>query len=82
MDFVRSCTYLKAQYLYVTNPVWSHAPRTRYSPHNLIFVTEGILYIEQDGNRYEVREGQCIFLKKGSPARAIARRVSKPVFIT
>lgn len=65
MDFVRNCTYLRAQYLYVTNPVWSHAPRTRYSSHNLIFVTEGVLYIEQDGNRYEVREGQCIFLEKG-----------------
>ena len=65
MDFVRSCTYLKAEYLYVTNPVWSHAPRTRYSSHNLIFVTEGVLYIEQDGQRYEVREGECIFLPKG-----------------
>ena len=65
MDFVRSCTYLKAEYLYVTNPVWSHAPRTRYSSHNLIFVTEGILYIERGGDRYEVREGQCIFLPKG-----------------
>ena len=65
MDFVQNCTYRKAQYLYVTNPVWSHAPRTRYSPHNLIFVTEGVMYIEQNGIRYEVREGQCIFLKKG-----------------
>ena len=65
MDFVRNCTYWKTQYLYVTNPVWSHAPRTSYSRHNLIFVTEGVLYIEMDGIRHEVREGQCIYLKKG-----------------
>lgn len=65
MDFVKGCKYRKARYLYVTNPMWSHAPRTAYSPHNLIFVTEGVMYIEQDGKRLEVREGQCIFLKKG-----------------
>lgn len=65
MDCIESCTYHKAQFLYVTNPMWSHAPRTSYSRHNLIFVTDGVLYIEQDGIRYQVGEGQCLFLEKG-----------------
>lgn len=49
--------------------MWKHAPRTADSRHNLIFVTDGVLYIEQDGTRYEVREGECIFLRQGIPSR-------------
>lgn len=65
MNSIENCTYYKAQYLYVTNPMWSHAPRTSFSRHNLIFVTDGVLYIEQDGTRYEARAGQCLFLERG-----------------
>ena len=65
MDRIESCTYHKAQFLYVTNPMWSHAPRISESKHNLIFVTDGVLYIEQDGIRYQVGAGQCLFLEKG-----------------
>ncbi len=65
MNPIENCTYHKAQYLYVTNPMWSHAPRTSLSRHNLIFVTDGVLYIEQDGTRYQAHAGDCLFLQKG-----------------
>lgn len=66
MQAIRSCSLVQANYLYITNPIWKHAPRNANSRHNLIFVTEGVLYIEMQGVRYTVRPGEFLFLPHGA----------------
>lgn len=68
MQSVESCTLRQTDFLFITNSMWKHAPRIAESPHNLLFVTEGVLYIEVDGKRYTVRPGELLFLPKGMPS--------------
>lgn len=62
---IDSCTFINANYFYITNNLWKHAHRTVTSPNNVIFVTEGTLYIEMGNQRYEVNEGELLFLPYG-----------------
>ncbi len=63
---VEACKFIAANYFYITNNLWKHAPRTLTSPNNLVFVTEGTLYIKIHNQKYEVNEGEFLFLPLGS----------------
>lgn len=60
-----SCHFVNAKYYYVTDTLWRHARRTVSSPHNLILVTEGTLYVEMEGVRYAVNQGEFLYLPHG-----------------
>lgn len=62
---IASCVFINANYFYITSNLWKHAPRTITSPNNLIFVTEGTLFIEINNQKYEVNEGDLLFLPFG-----------------
>lgn len=65
MSKIESCHFINANFFYVTNTLWKHAPRTLTSPNNLLLVTEGILYIEMKGQRYEIKQGEFLFFPHG-----------------
>ncbi len=65
MPGIESCSVRSANYLYITNPMWKHAPRIAESPHILLFVTDGVMYIEVQNVRYTVKPGECLFLPRG-----------------
>ncbi len=68
MNEIEACKDASANYLYITNPLWKHAQRISSSPHNLLFVTEGVLYIEMQDTRYTVNPGECLYLPRGVPS--------------
>ena len=68
MQAIESCILRQTDFLFITNSMWKHAPRVNTSPHNLLFVTEGVLYIELDGVRYTVRSGEFLFLPQSVPS--------------
>ena len=63
---IEACSFVTAKYMYITNSMWKHARRTHLSPNNLIYVTEGTLYIEVMGERYAVSKGEFLFLPQGA----------------
>ena len=65
MSKIESCVFLNANFFYVTNNTWKHAYRATSSPNNLIFVTEGTLYIEVLNVRYEVNKNEFLYLPLG-----------------
>ncbi len=65
MSNIESCHFINANFFYVTNTLWKHAPRTVTSPNNLVLVTEGVLYIEMNGQRYTVNQGEFLFFPHG-----------------
>ena len=65
MSKIESCVFLNANFFYVTNNTWKHAYRATSSPNNLIFVTEGTLYIEVLNERYEVNKNEFLYLPLG-----------------
>ena len=65
MNNIDSCEFINANFFYVTNMLWKHAYRSPLSPNNLIFVTEGTLYIEAQNERYEVNENEFLYLPLG-----------------
>ena len=65
MHGIESCTLRKANFMYVVNSMWKHAPQMLESRSNLIFVTEGVLYIEMQEVQYTVRPGEFLFLPHG-----------------
>lgn len=50
-------------FVHTTDPHWKHAPRGFHSRNNLIFVTDGMLYFEENGIRYDVSSGECLLLE-------------------
>ena len=50
-------------FIYVKSPLWKHAPRVFRSRNNLIFVTDGVLYFEENGIQYDVKSGECLLLE-------------------
>jgi len=69
MPGIEACSVRTANFLYITDSMWKHAPRVEDSPNNLIFVTEGVLFIEMQGIRYTVKPGECLFLPQGVLSR-------------
>ena len=65
MEEINSCTFISANFFYNANPLWKHAPRTIYSPNNLILVTEGVLHIMVQDQKYTINQGECLFLPAG-----------------
>ena len=65
MEEIKSCTFISANFFYNANPLWKHAPRTIYSPNNLILVTEGVLHIMVQDQKYTINQGECLFLPAG-----------------
>lgn len=65
MTNIEACSFVAAKYMYITNSMWKHARRTHLSPNNLIYVTEGTLYIEVRGERYAVNKNEFLFLPQG-----------------
>lgn len=65
MQKIESCSLRLANFLHVLNPMWKHAPRIPESQNNLIFVTEGVLYIEMQDVQYTVNPGEFLFLPHG-----------------
>lgn len=65
MDIIQSSQFVLANFFYVTNKAWKHAYRPSTSPNNLIFVTEGTLYIEMSGTKYAVSENEFLLLPNG-----------------
>ena len=65
MANIESCEFLNANFFYVTNNIWKHAYRAPTSPNNLIFVTEGTLFIEIQSERYEVNKNEFLYLPLG-----------------
>lgn len=65
MREIEACTFKKANFMYIMNSMWKHAPRTPDSRNNLIFVTEGVLYIEMERVQYTVKPGEFLFLPHG-----------------
>ena len=68
MPAIESCSLQNAYFQYITNTMWKPGPRNDDAPNNLIFVTEGALYIEALGVRYAVTPGECLFLPHGTPS--------------
>jgi len=68
MDKIADCKYRRGSFLFVTDPWWKHAHRTEHAKNNLIFVTEGVLYIEIFDKQYIVKPNDCIFLPHGVPS--------------
>ena len=76
MKNIESCTFINANFFYVTDNTWKHAPRAVSSPNNLILVTEGKLYIEVHGQKYSVSSGNFIYLPHG--CESVGYRPSEP----
>ena len=63
------CNLCVANFFYVNSPSWQYAKRWSYSEHNIVFVTEGTLYMELEDRRYAVRENEFLFMPRGSKSR-------------
>ena len=61
-------TYFNSGYIYNSNPLWKHIPRSKRCKDLLIFVMEGFLYIEESGVRYQVQTNECLYLEGGVPS--------------
>lgn len=54
-EFMKSfdtCDFVVVNFFYVNSPSWQYAKRRPESLHNMIFVTEGVLYMELEDKRY------------------------------
>ena len=62
--------------LFSSNEAWCH-PEVAISSYEFIFVTEGIVYIEEDGKEYTLRAGDLFCLRPNVIHRGV--RESKNV---
>ena len=46
--------------------MWKHISRSKRCKNLLLFVTEGIIYMEEKGIKYQVRANECLFLEGGT----------------
>ena len=61
-----------SNFFFNTNPMWMHAPRHSDAANNLIFVTDGSLKIEVNGNKHTVSANEFMFLPQGVPSQGYA----------
>ena len=79
-DFMKkfdSCEFVVANFFYVNSPSWQYAKRRPESLHNIIFVTEGTLYMELEDKRYVINKNEFLFMPHGSKSRGY-RASDKP----
>jgi AraC-like DNA-binding protein len=69
MEGIEKCNLRVANFFYVDSPSWQYAERRRGSPYNMIFVTEGVLYMELEDTRYTVKKNEFLFMPQGSISR-------------
>ena len=65
MNKIKSCKLVITNFFYITNRMWKHAPRTKSDPSNLILVTEGTLHLKIGDKKYDVHQGEFVFLQQG-----------------
>ncbi len=61
-----------ANFFFNTNTMWMHAPRYSDAANNLIFVTDGCLKIEINGNKHTISANEFMFLPQGVPSQGYA----------
>ena len=63
MTEMEGYTFYDCGIVHSDKPLWKHSARGFHSRNNLIFVTEGVLYFEENGVHYEVNSGECLLLE-------------------
>ena len=58
-----------SKFFYVDSLNWLYAERVPESENNIVFVTEGVLHMEINGNRYSARQNEFLFMPHGSISR-------------
>jgi AraC-like DNA-binding protein len=66
-DFINNKYYL-AGFIQTHRPDWRHRQRPDNAASNLIAVTEGVIYMEEAGIKYTVRQGEVLLLEHGLPS--------------
>ena len=64
-----TCKLNIANFFYVNSSSWQYAKRRPESLHNIVFVTEGTLYMELEGKRYAIKKNEFLFMPHGSNSR-------------
>ena len=72
-----TCEILVSNFFYVNSPSWQYAKRNPGSKNNIIFVTEGVLYMELEDTRYAIKKNEFLFMPYGSKSRGY-RASDKP----
>ncbi len=72
-----TCDFVLANFFYINSPSWQYAKRRPESLHNMIFVTEGTLYMELEDRRYAISKNEFLFMPHGSKSRGY-RASDKP----
>lgn len=68
MDSFSSDTYFLVGHIESHKPDWRHRKRPDNAANNLIAVTKGVVYMEEAGIRYDVRQGEVLLLQHGLPS--------------
>lgn len=64
MTELEGYTFYDSAFFYITNPSWKHTERGFRARNNLIFVTDGTVYFEENGIQYEVKSGECLLMDR------------------
>lgn len=67
MDSILEATLYKCGFIETTVPTWKHRPRPYMKRSQILYVTNGVLYMDEDGTEYACKKGEVLLLDRFKP---------------